>query len=54
MPTLRERAGEWDAVVAHYLGVDHVGHTHAVDTPQMADKLAEMDAHVAEVRACVN
>lgn len=30
-------------VVAHFLGVDHCGHTYGPDHPHMADKLAQMN-----------
>ena len=35
--------GDWTVLVAHFLGVDHVGHTHAADHPKMATKLAQID-----------
>jgi phosphatidylinositol glycan class O len=35
--------GSWDVLVAHFLGVDHAGHTYGWDSGQMADKLAEID-----------
>lgn len=39
----------WDVLVAHFLGVDHAGHTHGVDSAEMAAKLAQMDAQAASV-----
>jgi predicted AlkP superfamily pyrophosphatase or phosphodiesterase len=36
-------------LIGHYLGADHAGHTHGVRSPQMAAKLAQMDAQVATV-----
>jgi phosphatidylinositol glycan class O len=39
----------WDVLTAHYLGVDHAGHSHGVRSPQMVTKLAQMDAQVATV-----
>ena len=47
-PLLAEHA-EWDVLVAHFLGVDHAGHTHGVDSAEMAAKVAQMDAHLASV-----
>lgn len=39
LPTLRAPA-TWDGLlVAHYLGVDHCGHTHGVGSTHMAAKL---------------
>lgn len=33
-------SASWDGLlVAHYLGVDHCGHSHGVGSPQMAAKL---------------
>lgn len=40
----------WDVLVAHYLGVDHAGHTYSVASPQMARKVAQMDAEISDVR----
>ena len=33
----------WDLLVAHFLGVDHVGHTHSAFHPLMAQRLTLMD-----------
>lgn len=41
--------GGWDALIAHYLGVDHAGHAHGVESPEMAAKLGQMDDQVAAV-----
>ncbi|GLC62228.1 hypothetical protein PLESTB_001857500 [Pleodorina starrii] len=41
--------GGWDVLVAHYLGVDHAGHTYGGDSPEMFDKLRQMDERVAVV-----
>uniref|UniRef100_A0A8C3SWL0 GPI ethanolamine phosphate transferase 3, catalytic subunit n=1 Tax=Chelydra serpentina TaxID=8475 RepID=A0A8C3SWL0_CHESE len=35
--------GEWDLLIAHFLGVDHCGHKHGPDHPEMAKKLAQMN-----------
>ena len=40
---------QWDVLVAHFLGVDHAGHTNGVDSAEMAAKLAQMDAQLASV-----
>ncbi|XP_042305847.1 GPI ethanolamine phosphate transferase 3 isoform X2 [Sceloporus undulatus] len=34
---------EWDLLIAHFLGVDHCGHKHGPDHPEMAKKLSQMD-----------
>lgn len=39
----------WDLMVAHFLGVDHVGHTHSAFHPIMRERLDRMDALVHEV-----
>ncbi|KAK9495861.1 hypothetical protein V1508DRAFT_459127 [Lipomyces doorenjongii] len=44
-----ERRDDWDVLIAHYLGVDHAGHRFGPDTPQMKEKLLEMDTVVKNV-----
>lgn len=34
---------DWTVLVAHFLGVDHVGHTFGPASPAMGDKLDQMD-----------
>ncbi|EGZ16906.1 hypothetical protein PHYSODRAFT_498987 [Phytophthora sojae] len=34
---------DWDLLIAHFLGVDHVGHTHGPSSVFMAEKLDEMN-----------
>ncbi|XP_068613713.1 GPI ethanolamine phosphate transferase 3-like [Brachionichthys hirsutus] len=41
--------GDWDVVVAHFLGVDHCGHRFGSDHPAMADKLTQMDGVIRSV-----
>ncbi|XP_032069468.1 GPI ethanolamine phosphate transferase 3 [Thamnophis elegans] len=36
-------SGEWDLLIAHFLGVDHCGHKHGPDHPEMTKKLSQMD-----------
>ncbi|XP_052526105.1 GPI ethanolamine phosphate transferase 3 isoform X2 [Tympanuchus pallidicinctus] len=36
-------SGEWDLLIAHFLGVDHCGHKHGPDHPEMAKKLTQMN-----------
>ncbi|KAL7416157.1 hypothetical protein BDY24DRAFT_381198 [Mrakia frigida] len=38
-----ERSGEWDVLIAHFLGVDHVGHRVGPSNPTMKTKLEQMD-----------
>ncbi|XP_072697899.1 GPI ethanolamine phosphate transferase 3 isoform X4 [Canis lupus baileyi] len=35
--------GEWDVLIAHFLGVDHCGHKYGPHHPEMAKKLSQMD-----------
>ncbi|XP_053264491.1 GPI ethanolamine phosphate transferase 3 [Podarcis raffonei] len=35
--------GEWELLIAHFLGVDHCGHKHGPDHPEMAKKLSQMN-----------
>lgn len=34
---------DWDILVLHYLGLDHIGHSHGPSSPLVDRKLAEMD-----------
>ncbi|XP_050769592.1 GPI ethanolamine phosphate transferase 3 [Gymnogyps californianus] len=36
-------SGEWDVLIAHFLGTDHCGHKHGPDHPEMAKKLTQMN-----------
>ncbi|KAL8011661.1 putative Type I phosphodiesterase/nucleotide pyrophosphatase/phosphate transferase [Plasmopara halstedii] len=38
-----EKSGDWDVLVLHYLGLDHVGHLRGPRSSLMTDKLQEMD-----------
>ena len=37
------KAGDWDVLIAHFLGVDHCGHRYGPYHPAMAEKLTQMD-----------
>lgn len=37
------RGGDWDVLIAHFLGVDHCGHRFGPYHPAMADKLFQMN-----------
>ncbi|XP_072227957.1 GPI ethanolamine phosphate transferase 3 [Leuresthes tenuis] len=41
--------GDWDVLVAHFLGVDHCGHRFGPDHPAMADKLTQMNGVIRSV-----
>ncbi|EEB07438.1 GPI anchor biosynthesis protein Gpi7 [Schizosaccharomyces japonicus yFS275] len=49
LATDKEGKLPWDAVIMHYLGVDHIGHLHGPKSPLMPDKLREMDRVIEEV-----
>lgn len=36
-------AGNFDLLIAHFLGVDHVGHRFHANHPSMKDKLTQLD-----------
>ncbi|GJP45476.1 hypothetical protein CLOM_g4864 [Closterium sp. NIES-68] len=40
---------DWDLLIGHFLGVDHVGHTFAVDSPIMDAKLDQMNRMMLDV-----
>ncbi|KAF2158178.1 alkaline phosphatase-like protein [Myriangium duriaei CBS 260.36] len=40
------RAGNWDAMIMHYLGLDHIGHKTGPEGPNMIPKQREMDDKV--------
>uniref|UniRef100_A0A665UXT4 GPI ethanolamine phosphate transferase 3, catalytic subunit n=1 Tax=Echeneis naucrates TaxID=173247 RepID=A0A665UXT4_ECHNA len=42
-------SGDWDVLVAHFLGVDHCGHRFGPDHPAMADKLTQMNGVIRSV-----
>lgn len=37
------RSKDWDVMIAHFLGVDHCGHTYGPNSPAMSNKLSQMD-----------
>lgn len=41
-PWLRGNNEEWDWIIAHFLGVDHCGHTYSPQHPAMSQKLTEV------------
>lgn len=47
------KRADWDILIAHFLGVDHVGHTFEVNSQTMLAKLDQMNAMVEDVLAAV-
>ena len=43
-PELKRR--DWTVLIAHFLGVDHVGHTYGPDTSYMKSKLQQMNVEL--------
>ncbi|XP_019373581.1 PREDICTED: GPI ethanolamine phosphate transferase 3 isoform X1 [Gavialis gangeticus] len=41
--------GDWDLLIAHFLGVDHCGHKHGPDHPEMAKKLTQMNEMISSL-----
>lgn len=48
-PLLKDKSGSWDAIIGHFLGVDHVAHRVGPDHPTMKGKLQQMDNVLREV-----
>jgi ethanolaminephosphotransferase len=43
------RANDWNAMIMHYLGLDHIGHKAGPQSPNMVPKQREMDGIVKEI-----
>ncbi|KAI8614288.1 alkaline-phosphatase-like protein, partial [Chytriomyces sp. MP71] len=48
-PLLDGEKGDWDLAVAHFLGVDHVGHSFGPDTVPMLEKLGQVNGWLTHV-----
>ncbi|CAM9276288.1 unnamed protein product [Lampetra planeri] len=46
-------SGDWQLLVLHYLGLDHIGHTHGPASALVPHKLREMDAVVRAVHTAL-
>ncbi|KAF9916017.1 mannose-ethanolamine phosphotransferase gpi13 [Lobosporangium transversale] len=44
-----EDTTKWDLLIAHFLGVDHCGHTYGPDDPHMEIKLTQMNEQIEKV-----
>lgn len=42
-------AVDWDVFIAHFLGVDHIGHTYSAHHPAMGERLRRMDGVLENV-----
>ncbi|KAI0722060.1 hypothetical protein C8Q72DRAFT_64636 [Fomitopsis betulina] len=48
-PLMANTSAQWDVLIGHFLGVDHVGHRVGPDHPKMRTKLAQMDQVLRQV-----
>lgn len=44
---------DWDAVIFHYLGLDHIGHLGGPKSPLMKPKQKEMDQAIESIYSIV-
>ncbi|KAI8483307.1 hypothetical protein Bbelb_389110 [Branchiostoma belcheri] len=49
VPEMEKEEGEWDVLIGHFLGVDHVGHRFGPYHPAMGEKLTQMDGVIRSV-----
>ena len=40
---LGQNPPQWDMLIAHFLGVDHAGHSYGAGSPEMVGKLHQID-----------
>ena len=40
---------DWDTMILHYLGLDHIGHLEGPHSPLVAPKLHEMDDIILQI-----
>ncbi|KAG0250824.1 mannose-ethanolamine phosphotransferase gpi13 [Mortierella polycephala] len=52
-PALKDTS-KWDLLIAHFLGVDHCGHTYGPNDPHMERKLEQMNEQLEKVIASVS
>ncbi|XP_013362288.1 PREDICTED: GPI ethanolamine phosphate transferase 2 isoform X3 [Chinchilla lanigera] len=43
------KRGDWDMLILHYLGLDHIGHVSGPDSPLIGYKLREMDGILMKI-----
>ena len=54
VPEIRGERGPWDVIIAHFLGVDHIGHRIGASNPTMVRKLHQLDDALNEVVRAVD
>jgi ethanolaminephosphotransferase len=45
---------DWDVMILHYLGLDHIGHLAGPGSPLVQPKLKEMDAVIQKIHTSLN
>ena len=40
---------DWDVLILHYLGLDHIGHVSGPSSPLIGRKLSEMDSVLMKI-----
>ncbi|XP_048219862.1 GPI ethanolamine phosphate transferase 2 isoform X5 [Perognathus longimembris pacificus] len=45
------KRGDWDILILHYLGLDHIGHISGPNNPLIGHKLREMDSILMKIHA---
>ncbi|XP_058285957.1 GPI ethanolamine phosphate transferase 2 isoform X7 [Hylobates moloch] len=43
------KRGDWDILILHYLGLDHIGHISGPNSPLIGHKLSEMDSVLMKI-----
>ncbi|XP_050011566.1 GPI ethanolamine phosphate transferase 2 isoform X2 [Alexandromys fortis] len=43
------KRGDWDVLILHYLGLDHIGHISGPNSPLIGHKLSEMDSILMKI-----
>nr|XP_028704022.1 GPI ethanolamine phosphate transferase 2 isoform X3 [Macaca mulatta] len=43
------KRGDWDMLILHYLGLDHIGHISGPNSPLIGHKLSEMDSVLMKI-----
>lgn len=49
LPKALSTAGDWDMMILHYIGLDHIGHSSGPTSPLVSTKLTEMDEVIRKI-----
>lgn len=47
------KRGDWDVLILHYLGLDHIGHVSGPSSPLIGRKLSEMDSILMRIHTAL-